>query len=224
MILVIITAPTIKMNSCRAQSAIKSPVRHKSSKQKRSNQSIAQGELRIIGGQWKRTKLTFPLLEGVRPTPSRVRETLFNWLQQDIANARCLDLFAGSGALGFEALSRGAEHVQFVDSSAEICRTIKANVSRLYAEANAEVHQADALMFAHKAQPKPVDIVFCDPPFNKGLVPELLKHLEDSNIIADDGLIYVETEAALKDLSAPQEWQCLKEKKAGDVIYRLYQI
>lgn len=202
----------------------KSPVRHKSSRQKRSNQSTAQGELRIIGGRWKRTKLTFPLLEGVRPTPSRVRETLFNWLQQDIANARCLDLFAGSGALGFEAISRGAEHVQFVDSAAEICHTIKANISRLSAEANAEVHQADALIFAQQPQVKSVDVVFCDPPFNKGLVPQLLEHIADSNLVADDGLVYVETEATLKTLAAPEQWQCVKEKKAGDVIYRLYQI
>ena len=201
-------------------------MRQRSTRHKQPNKTAAQGELRIIGGQWKRTKLTFPLLEGVRPTPSRVRETLFNWLQHDIADARCIDLFCGSGALGFEALSRGAAHVQFVDLAAQICRTIDANLSRLAVNSEAklaEVHQVDAMQFLKHAASASVDIVFCDPPFNKGLVPELLQHLADANIITESGFVYVETEAALKSLNAPEHWQCLREKKAGDVIYRLYQ-
>ena len=191
-------------------------------KNKRKSKHQEIGELRIIGGQWKRTKLSFPVLEGVRPTPSRVRETLFNWLAAEIPGSICVDLFAGSGALGFEALSRGAEKVVFVDQAGVICRTIDDHIDRLVA--NAQVIQANALDLNHlvtQVDCSP-DIIFCDPPFNQGTIPDLLAGLASSAWVSSPTTIYIETEAALSELDAPSSWQLLREKKAGDVIYRLY--
>jgi len=188
-----------------------------------AHEKQTMGELRIIGGQWKRTKLTFPLLDGLRPTPSRIRETLFNWLHHDIAQTNCLDLFAGSGALGFEALSRGAKSVWMIDQAPDACKILKQHQQRLNTD-SAHILQRDATQpeSLETLIEQPVDIVFCDPPFNKGLVEPLLKQLEASNLLTADAIIYVETEAKLKQLVAPENWTLNKEKKAGDVIYRLY--
>ena len=191
-------------------------------KNKRKSKHQETGELRIIGGQWKRTKLSFPVLEGVRPTPSRVRETLFNWLAADIQGSVCVDLFAGSGALGFEALSRGADKVVFVDQAGAICRCISEHIDRL--TANAEVLQGNAMDVEHLVAQLDCspDIIFCDPPFNQGTIPDLLANLSSSEWLSSPTYVYIETEAALSDLDSPTSWQLLREKKAGDVLYRLY--
>ena len=191
---------------------------------KRRKPKQETGELRIIGGKWKRTRLTFPVLEGVRPTPSRVRETLFNWLTFDINGSHCLDLFSGSGALGLEALSRGAAQAWFVDLSPEICQSLKQHINKL--EANASVIQASAIdtsNYAKQVNHKP-DIIFCDPPFNKNLVPDVIQGLEKTDWLTQGTQIYIETEARLNDLTTPDSWELLREKKAGDVIYRLYEV
>jgi len=181
----------------------------------------AMGELRLIGGQWKRTKLNFPLLNGLRPTPSRIRETLFNWLASDITRSKCLDLFAGSGALGFEALSRGAQKVWLVDESKVICQNLTQHAQRL-ATTHATIICSDALQPKTLAIDDIIDIVFCDPPFNLGHLNNLLPAIESLNL-ADDALIYVESEKNLSTLECPANWHLLKEKSAGDVRYRLYQ-
>ena len=179
------------------------------------------GELRIIGGKWKRTPLKFPLLEGVRPTPARIRETLFNWLAAEITNSHCLDLFAGSGALGLEALSRGAETVIMVDQSKEVCRALTVHTQKLAAQ-GATIIQSNALQPALLSIQQPLDIVFCDPPFNQGLLAKLVSEIEQLTL-SDKALIYIESERQLTELECPASWQLLKEKTAGDVRYRLYQ-
>lgn len=193
-----------------------------SKKNKQNSKRQETGELRIIGGQWKRTKLTFPVIEGVRPTPSRVRETLFNWLANEIHGSLCIDLFAGSGVLGLEALSRGAEKAVFVDKAPAICSSINQHVQRL--EANAEVIQGDALDICglvNQIDFSP-DIIFCDPPFNKHIVPDLITDLASAIWLKTPTLIYLETEVDISELTTPPSWQLLREKTAGDVAYRLY--
>jgi len=184
----------------------------------------AESELRIIGGEWRSRKLSFAEVEGLRPTPDRVRETLFNWLQAVTPAARCLDLFSGSGALSFEALSRGAAQATLVDASAIVCRSLKSNLITLKAQ-NAEVHEADALRWL-EMQPADMsqrfDLVFLDPPFRKNLLKPIAELLESHNLLADDAYIYVETEKELGEPQVPENWHLHREKVAGQVSYRLY--
>jgi len=181
-------------------------------------------ELRIIGGEWRSRKLSFPAVEGLRPTPDRVRETLFNWLQSITPAARCLDLFSGSGALSFEALSRGAAQATLVDSSSQVCRSLQHNLQTLKAQ-NAEVHQAEALAWLERQpadQSQRFDLVFLDPPFRKGLLTPIAELLESRNLLADDAYIYVETERELGSPQVPANWHLHREKQAGQVSYRLF--
>jgi len=159
---------------------------------------------------------------GLRPTPDRIRETLFNWLQNDIPGARCLDLFAGSGALGLEALSRFADSVLFCDNNSEAVRCLRGNLQLLGSQ-GAEVHQRQAqdLLRAGPAD-KPFEIVFLDPPFNKGLLAPCMELLETQGWLAPYAKIYLESESGLT-LSLPANWQILREKTAGQVCYRLAQ-
>ena len=181
-------------------------------------------ELRIIGGEWRSRKLSFPDAEGLRPTPDRVRETLFNWLQAITPGARCLDLFSGSGALSFEALSRGAAQATLIDASPQVVRVLKSNLQTLKAQ-NAEVHEADALRWL-EMQPADLsqrfDLVFLDPPFRKDLLEPIAELLESRNLLADDAYIYVETESELGTPEVPSNWRLHREKQAGQVSYRLY--
>ncbi len=187
-------------------------------KQKQSNQ------LRIIGGEWRGRKLDFPAIQSLRPTSDRIRETLFNWLQFDVIGAHCLDLFAGSGALGFEALSRGAASITFVDEHPKAISQIKSNAEILKTDS---VHciQADAFSFlqSHGDSSK-YDIVFLDPPFQKEFLPKILAALSTENIFKSDSLIYIEMEKQLTLQDLPKNWQLKKEKTAGQVRYMLFQI
>ena len=187
-------------------------------------QTSPEAVVRIIGGEWRSRKLSFPESEGLRPTPDRVRETLFNWLQSVTPGARCLDLFSGSGALSFEALSRGAASATLIDSSAQVCRSLRTNLLGLKAQ-NAEVIESNALSWL-EAQPKDMstrfDLVFLDPPFRKGLLKPIAQLLESRNLLADDAYIYVETERELGTPELPPNWQLHREKQAGQVSYRLY--
>ena len=179
------------------------------------------GQLRIIGGQWRGRKFSFVAAPGLRPTPDRVRETLFNWLAPNIQDARCLDLFAGSGALGFEALSRGAQQCDFVDSSREAVREIEKHLQALSATDAGTGHILDAQAFltsAHTAY----DIVFLDPPFKKGLVAPACALLDSAGLLADGALVYIETTAGEPPPAVPAHWFLHRDKVAGDVAYRLY--
>ncbi len=178
-----------------------------------------QGQLRIIGGDWRGRKLSFPALEGLRPTPDRVRETLFNWLQMDIAGARCLDLFAGSGALGLEALSRGAAEVIFVEKSARAAGAIRDHLA-LLKSGRGQVVNSDALNFLTPAA-TPFDIIFLDPPYALELLPGCCQQLAAGDWLAPEAHIYIEAPSHAPLPPLPTGWQLIRSKKAGDVGYHL---
>lgn len=175
--------------------------------------------LRIIGGSWRGRRLRFPASPEIRPTPDRVRETLFNWLRLRVPGARCLDLFAGSGALGLEALSRGAAHVTFVERDAAAAREIAARLAEWGAHA-ASVEHADAGTFL-RAPAAPFDIVFLDPPFASELLAPTAARLEQGGWLAAGALVYLECPASAPP-RVPPVWSALKAKRAGEVGYHLY--
>lgn len=188
---------------------------HKPTKTKRPRQ------LRIIGGRWRSRRLSFPDVEGLRPTPDRVRETLFNWLAPVIEGARCLDLFTGSGALGLEALSRGAAEVVMVDRDPHVIARLKENIATLSAP-GATLVVADALTWLQSPQrDQHFDIVFLDPPFHQGLLDPCCKLLEERGWLAPSAHIYLESESALGPPALPANWQLKRSQKAGQVGYHL---
>src|SRR5687768_11708252 len=174
--------------------------------------------LRIVGGRWRGTRIDFPAIEAIRPSPDRVRETLFNWLQIRIAGARCLDLFAGSGALGIEALSRGAVEVTFVDREPQVGRHITQTLQRLSAT-GATVQVEDATRFLARP-PRPFDVVFLDPPFASTLLQAAFDRLPQG-WLADDAYIYVECPADVPLPALPAGWTLYRSKQAGQVGYHL---
>jgi 16S rRNA (guanine966-N2)-methyltransferase len=173
------------------------------------------GAVRIIGGAWRRSVLRFPASEGLRPTPDRVRETVFNWLGQDLAGLSCLDLFAGSGAFGLEAASRGAARVVLVDSGRQAVAALRANAERLGAGPGVELRQSDALQFAALCGER-FDVVFLDPPYRQGWLARLAPLLDA--LAAPGGRLYVEAEATVESLG---NWRTIRAAKAGDVHYHL---
>lgn len=174
--------------------------------------------VRIIGGQWRRRVLRFPDSEGLRPTPDRVRETLFNWLGQDLAGRSCLDLFAGSGALGFEAASRGADKVVMVDNSPKVLAALEANARLLGADGRLEIVRADAVKFASslRAAGLRFDVLFLDPPYKQGWLDRLSALLPE--LLTADGALYVEAEHGL---DACGDWCTVRHGRAGQVCYHL---
>jgi 16S rRNA (guanine966-N2)-methyltransferase len=176
--------------------------------------------LRIIGGAWRGRKLRFPASAAIRPTPDRVRETLFNWLGARTRGARALDLFAGSGALGLEALSRGASHVTFVERDEAAARELRARLAEWQA-GDASVERADALRYL-TGEARPFDLVFLDPPFGSELLSEAALRLEERGWLRSGALIYVECAARAGLPPLPAGWQPLKAKRAGEVGYHLF--
>ena len=174
--------------------------------------------VRIIGGQWRRRVLRFANGEDLRPTPDRVRETLFNWLGQDLSGLSCLDLFAGSGALGFEAASRGASRVVMVERSAQAVASLEANVRLLKAENQLEIIHADAVEFASSWNPSGLrfDVLFLDPPYKKGWITTLKPLIP--RLLASDGMLYVESESSLESCG---KWNTVRCGRAGQVFYHL---
>lgn len=183
----------------------------------------AAGELRIIGGDWRSRKLRFPDSGGVRPTPARTRETLFNWLSFHLAGSDCLDLFAGSGALGLEALSRGAAQATLVDNDAALATALRDNLRLLGSESGAVAcTNVDAYLSQRNRQP--FDIVFMDPPFHQGWLTTLLPLLDTQGWVKPGGWVYVEHESDLPSPAAPASWQLHRQKTAGQVTYCLYRV
>ena len=180
----------------------------------------ASGQIRIIGGQWRGRKLPVPDSPGLRPTTDRVRETLFNWLAPSMVDARCLDCFAGSGALGLEALSRYATSATLIEMERSVARQLQQNLATLNATQGKVVND-NTLTFLNQSG-TPHDIVFVDPPFRKGLLDETLRLLENNGWLADDALIYVESEVENGLPPVPAHWDLHREKVAGQVAYRLY--
>jgi 16S rRNA (guanine966-N2)-methyltransferase len=182
-------------------------------------------ELRVIGGRWRGRKWRFPAAAGIRPTPDRVRETLFNWLMGHVAGAACLDLFAGSGALGLEALSRGAQSVTFVDSDRRATEALRAILDAWHAEGSGTVVAADALKWleTRRSGAESFDVAFVDPPFASGLSVRACELLESRAALLPGALIYLEAAADVAAPLVPAGWQRLKAKRAGQVGYYLFE-
>lgn len=178
-------------------------------------------QVRIIGGRWRGRKLAFTPAEGLRPTGDRIRETLFNWLAPHIVGARCADLFAGSGALGLEALSRGASHCDFVDTSGAALAQITEHLRTLGATDTGACHRVSAQQFLQQAT-RAYDVVFIDPPFNQKLVDPVCALLAGTRRLSDAACIYVETAIAEPTPEVPPDWTLHREKVAGGVAYRLF--
>lgn len=179
------------------------------------------GQVRIIGGSWRGRRIAVPDLPGLRPTPDRVRVTLFNWLSGHLPGARCLDLFAGSGVLGFEALSRGARAVVMVDQSPIAIQHLKQTAALLKTEA-VEIYQAAVPEGLH--QPNlPFDIVFLDPPYQSDLLLSTCHYLEQHQFLSDSAYLYLEAETAISDNELPSSWRMIKRQQAGAVHYHLAQ-
>lgn len=180
-----------------------------------------QNRLRIIAGRWRGVPISFPEHSAIRPTPDRVRETIFNWLQPVVLNARCLDLFAGSGALGFEALSRGAAHVVFVDRDREITRHIEQSAAKLRASA-LTIATADALEFL-SGDAQPFDVVFVDPPYAADIVRTVCERLAQG-WLAPGAYVYVEASADAGLPKIPSTWSVHRSKRTGQVGYHLLRV
>jgi 16S rRNA (guanine966-N2)-methyltransferase len=184
--------------------------------------SKGSNQLRIIGGEWRGRKLRFPDAPNLRPTPDRVRETVFNWLAPIIQGARCLDLFAGSGALGLEALSRGAAFITFVDSHKKVIQVLHGHLDLLKANEKAEALHLDGVKFLN-TEAKPYDVVFLDPPYQSNFMEKVVPLLEENDCLSDNAMLYLEVEKRQSLPELPESWIMLKEKTAGDVSYFLFQ-
>ncbi len=180
-----------------------------------------KNKVKIIGGDWRGRNIHFEDSPGLRPTPARVRETLFNWLQFDILGRRCLDLYAGSGALGFEAASRGAKAVVQVEQNPFVCRQLHENAEVLKAT-QIKLMQSEVFRFL-AGNSELFDVVFIDPPFAKGLAVQTCQWLEDKGWLNTHAKIYVEVEQHLVLEGLPENWQLLKHKTAGEVGYYLFE-
>jgi 16S rRNA (guanine966-N2)-methyltransferase len=189
-----------------------------------------RGQCRIIAGKWRGRNIKFDDAEGLRPTTDRIRETVFSWLQPYIAKSYCLDCFAGSGLLGFEALSRGADEVVFIEQNIKTVKNLKQNAEMLGAS-NAYIYHADTLSWLQSLKKdcnleqylkKQFDLVFLDPPFHSDLLAKSSAALVNSGCLAEDAIIYAE-HAIDETVVFPENWYCLKDKKTGQVAYKLFE-
>lgn len=178
------------------------------------------GKVRIIGGKWRSRQIVFPSIEGLRPTQDRVRETLFNWLSPYIQGAVCMDLFAGTGALGFEAVSRGASKAILIETQDDLLQSLHQNLVALDAK-NVDVIKGTCPHSMPQFYPYLVDVVFIDPPFYKELVASAIEWLETHHALKQNALIYIECEKELSPLPIPQHWEIFKESKTAYVNFYL---
>ena len=191
------------------------------SDRRRPGKSAALGEVRIIGGEHRGRRLKFPDLPGLRPTGDRVKETLFNWLQPSLAGAACLDLFAGSGALGLEAASRGAGSVVMLEKATEAVRQLRSNVEMLGLQ-TVMVEQGSALEWLERPPERAFDLIFLDPPFGDCILADTCSLLVWREWLKPGALIYVEMDAKQVSPEWPTDWSLLKKKRAGQVTYCLF--
>lgn len=192
-----------------------------SKRQKKLKPSVA-GQVRVIGGEWRGRKLPVPDAEGLRPTPDRIRETLFNWLQFSIAGKTCLDAFAGSGALTLEALSRGATEVTAIERDFKVAKQLAAVLTPLAGE-RLKLINADALSWLAQEPTKTFDLVFLDPPFDQPLLEPACQLLEARGWLAEGALIYIEqAKQQTNRLVLPANWVLDKDKRVGEVRFSLY--
>ncbi|MBQ4832953.1 16S rRNA (guanine(966)-N(2))-methyltransferase RsmD [Pseudoalteromonas sp. MMG010] len=197
-------------------------MRKKTTVNKTANKS-SSGFIRIISGQFRGRKLPVKDVLGLRPTTDRIKETVFNWLMQDTHDAKILDCFAGSGGLGFEALSRYANKATFIELDKGAALQLEQNIGTLKLQ-NAQVKNTNSLSYLQQLdQDETFDIVFVDPPFRKNLAQNCCHLLEDNQWLSDNAFIYVEVESEITSFTPPSNWLLLKEKKAGQVLCQLYQ-
>jgi len=183
-----------------------------------------KGEIRIIGGKWKGKKIYFDLNDDLRPTPDRAKETLFNWLGQDLKKMYCLDLFSGTGALGFEAFSRGAEKITFVERNKDYLQEIKKVYLEMSEKADCDFFCADCLEWIQNNNSgTKYDLIFIDPPFNKNLIHDLLAAILEKELLSKNGQIYFEFEKKL-DLEIPESLNLKKKKSLGKKSYVLAEV
>jgi 16S rRNA (guanine966-N2)-methyltransferase len=182
-----------------------------------------RNSVRIIAGAWRGRRIHFPDMPALRPTPDRIRETLFNWLQHSVAESRCLDLFAGSGALGLEALSRGAKQVVFVEQFPAAARALQEQLLRFGGAGKGRVMEMGAARFL-RTPAEPFDIAFLDPPFGKDALAEYMPMLDEGNWLKVGGLVYLENERLAGEPKLPGHWELLKSKSAGEVGYHLARV
>ena len=183
-----------------------------------------KGEIRITGGKWKGKKIYFDLNDDLRPTPDRAKETLFNWLGQDLKKMYCLDLFSGTGALGFEAFSRGAEKVTFVERNKEYLQKIKKVYLEMSEKADCDFFSVECLEWIkNNNSGTKYDLIFIDPPFNKNLIHDLLTAILEKELLSKNGQIYFEFEKKL-DLEIPQSLNLKKKKSLGKKSYVLAEV
>ena len=185
-----------------------------------TSKSSKNNQVRINAGVWRSRLLKFPDVEGLRPTPERVRQTVFNWLGQDLTGKACLDLFAGTGALGFEALSRNAKNVVMVENAGLAYQSLVQNQQLLMAK-NSQILRQDVLIYLSQ-NTQQFDVIFCDPPYHKQwlikILPTLNQHLNQN------GVVYIEAEFALESNELLGDWQVIKQNKAGNVYYHLLKL
>lgn len=187
----------------------------------RAKSAPAVGQIRVIGGLWRGRKLPVVDAQGLRPTTDRIKETVFNWLQFEFADAQVVDLFAGSGGLGFEALSRGARHAHFVETWAPAVRQLGQNITTL--NANAEVHSAGALAFLNQCPLASIDILFVDPPFDQAWLDKVVPVIAERQILKPGAWVYIESGSTETAQNWPIDWHLHREKTTGQVCYRLFQ-
>jgi 16S rRNA (guanine966-N2)-methyltransferase len=180
------------------------------------------GQIRIIGGRWRSRKLPVHDAEGLRPTTDRVKETVFNWLAPFVDGAHCLDLFAGSGGLSFEALSRFADSALLLEKDRTAARQLTQNLITLNCD-NGIVKNTDSLTFLASPASQQFNLVFIDPPFRKELLEKSCQLLEQNGWLSAEAVIYLEMESELAQVNLPTNWHCLKEKSAGQVTFSLWQ-
>ena len=204
---------------------------------KRPKSKAESGSYRIIGGFWRSRRLSFPVIECLRPTTDRVRETVFNWVSSEIHGAKVLDVFAGSGSLGLEALSRGAVKLTAIEKNKQAALALQANIELLM-QSNAggvesKVIHTDALSYLESlktlqlnasTEQNRYDLIFLDPPFRKGLLEQAITLLDDHPIVQEGALIYLEREKEMAGLCLPENWRLLKDKTAGQLVYQLFRV
>ena len=191
-------------------------------KPSKKTEPAASGQLRIIGGEWRSRQFSFPMAHGLRPTPNRVRETLFNWLAPYVAGAHVLDCFTGSGALFLEALSRGASSALALDSNHSAITSLRQTLATLKCT-NGQLLQTNALLHLENQPATPYDLVFLDPPFGENLLEQACTLLEEKGWLAQHAWVYTESEAAPSSLALPGNWRLHREQQAGQVHYALWQ-
>ena len=182
-----------------------------------------QATTRIIGGSLRGSKLPFKENRSIRPTEGKTKETLFNWLLNDLEGKTCLDMFAGTGSLGIEALSRGAKEVVFVEKQKKLADSLKANLKRLKVYSSSQVLNANAFSIDFDNLPYKFDILFIDPPFRENLIQRSLDFVKSSNLLTPNALIYLECETELELVELTRDLNLLKESKGGQTQYCLYE-